>query len=123
MEAETEEPRVPSPNKVTGNFLTSIRYAVTEFVYKMITNSVTFSGVLLMMAVDNYPYITFRVLGAFHLLLGLLFIIEGAIATGFVAAYALIDYNPLNIHHPRDWSSTWIKHLSPIVFGIMVSHN
>ena len=89
----------------------------------MITNSVTFSGVLLMMAVDNYPYITFRVLGAFHLLLGLLFIIEGAVATGFMAAYAMINFNPLNLPDPPDWSVTWTNHVSAIPFGMMVSHN
>ena len=123
MEEETAEPRVPSPNKGTGNFLTSIRNAVREFVNIMITNSVTFSGVLSMMAVDNYPYITFRVLGAFHLLLGLLFIIEGAIATGFLAAFAMIDFNPLKLPHPLDWSLTWAHNISPIAFGILVSHN
>ena len=124
MEEETEEPRVPSPNKGTGNFLTSIRNAVREFVYKMIAYSVsTFSGVLLMMAVDNYPYITFRALGAFHLLVGLLFIIEGAIATGFLAAFAMIDFNPLKLPHPLDWSLTWAHNISPIAFGILVSHN
>ena len=76
-----------------------------------------------MMAVDNYPYITFRVLGAFHLLLGLLFIIEGAVATGFVAAYAMIDFNPLKLPPPLDWSLTWAHYISPIVFGIIVSNN
>ena len=89
----------------------------------MITNSITLSGVLSMMAVDNYPYTTFRVLGAFHVILGLLFIIEGAVTTGLVAAYALIDFNPLKLPPPWDWSLEWTYRISPIPFGIMVSHN
>ena len=88
----------------------------------MITNTVsTFSGVLSMMAVDNYPYISFRVLGAFHLLLGLLFIVEGAVSTGLMTAYAMIDLNPLNLPILSNRSLIWTTNISPIPFGIMVS--